>query len=147
MYHVPDQSLPQPNIIPPHPRLQRSSSCKQPGPTGVVTMGVNCWKITLVLESLQKHIFPLHPATRSSQLDSSSSVHDAHVGLQELAGTNIPEQHESYTCPHCQNIPLERHTPDTTPLISRGNLPDRLESPAVQQVGVGLYYHIVAGAA
>ena len=55
-------------------------------------MGVDGGQVLLVLEVVHVVIVPLDPATGGLEVDSSVGVHG---GLQELAGPEVPEQHQS----------------------------------------------------
>lgn len=59
-----------------------------------------------------------HPAPRGLQADRSVAVHG---GLKELAGPQIPEQHETHASPYSQDIALERHRSDSTPRVTGRN--------------------------
>ena len=65
-----------------------------------------------------------HPAFGSLQTDGPVRVH---CGFEEFPGPQIPEEQESDPCADSENVTLEAHRTDATPVISARNLLNGLE--------------------
>ena len=65
-----DMSLPQPNVVPLQPALERASRGKKSCSAIIVTMTVDGGRVFLGLELIHVLVIPLHPALRSLQIHS-----------------------------------------------------------------------------
>lgn len=77
----------------------------------------------------------INRVSRIHRIHSPVGVHGA---LEELAGPEVPEQHEPDPGADGQDVPLEGDGADPAPGVTRGYLPDRLQRPAVQEIRVSL---------
>ena len=77
----------------------------------------------------------INRVSRIHRIHSPVGVHGA---LEELAGPEVPEQHQPDPGADGQDVPLEGDGADPAPGVTRGYLPDRLQRPAVQEIRVSL---------
>lgn len=61
-----------------------------------------------------------------------------HGGLEELAGAQVPEEHDTDAGADGEDVALEGDGADAAAVVAGGDLLDGLEGARVQQVGVGL---------